>query len=158
MGDVREFDTGATRDTDEGKLDYDGFLSPQVLARYAAYMHHNRKQSDGKLRSADNWQKGMPRGEYMKSMWRHFMDVWSMHRAGDKEQIETALCALMFNVMGYLHEELRQPCIGTFVGAVETCGDCAKFGERTSRCLDDGADVQPTDSASQCFSFVGRRK
>ena len=104
---VRTFPTGATRDTDEGKLDYEGFLSPLVLRRYAEYMHENRIQSDGKLRDSDNWQKGIPKDQYMKSMWRHFVDIWFCHR-GLMAGIEHALCALLFNVMGLLHETLKE--------------------------------------------------
>ena len=72
---MRKFNTGATRDVDNDKLDFEGFLSPTVLIRYAEYMHTHRKQSDGALRDSDNWQKGIPKEVYMKSMWRHFMDV-----------------------------------------------------------------------------------
>jgi hypothetical protein len=72
-------------------------------------MHQNRIQSDGSLRDSDNWQKGIPKDAYMKSMWRHFMDLWKLHRGNEaQEDIETALCAMMFNVMGYLHEELKE--------------------------------------------------
>ena len=109
MTGVREFDTGATRNVDASKFDYDGFLSPLALERFAEYMHANRTQADGTFRDSDNWQKGIPFDSYMKSMWRHFFDVWKWHRglpAG--EDIETALCALMFNVQGYLHEHLKR--------------------------------------------------
>jgi hypothetical protein len=106
---MREFESGATRDNDEDKFDYEGFLSPLVLQRYAQYMHANRVQADGELRDSDNWQKGIPRDAYMKSAWRHFMDCWRHHR--DPGVIDTvreeALCALMFNIMGYLHEVKR---------------------------------------------------
>jgi hypothetical protein len=70
-------------------------------------------QSDGELRDSDNWQKGIPRDQYMKSMFRHFMEVWATHRAlkgslphnaQAQSFFENALCALMFNVMGYLFE------------------------------------------------------
>lgn len=115
-GTLRTFDTGATRDTSQNKLDFEGFLSPQVLYRYAQYMHDNRQQSDGSLRDSDNWQKGIPRDEYMKSAWRHFFDWWEIHRANYDEsgtneldcQIEESMCALLFNVMGYLHEHLKE--------------------------------------------------
>lgn len=111
---MREFSTGATRDDDTNKLDYEGFLSPVVLERYAQYMHENRLQADGKLRASDNWQRGIPRDQYMKSMLRHLMEVWRLHRGYDelkmdnvrKDPLGTALCALLFNVMGYLHEAL----------------------------------------------------
>lgn len=102
---MRTFNTGATRDSDDTKLDYEGFLSPFVLERYAQYMHSHRKQADGKLRDSDNWQKGIPKDAYMKSMWRHFFSVWKGHRTGKIPQEE--LCALLFNVMGLLHEELK---------------------------------------------------
>lgn len=105
---MRTFDTGATRDNDDTKLDYEGFLSPIVLERFAQYMHKNRVQADGKLRASDNWQKGIPKDQYMKSAYRHFMDVWLNHRHHSaREDMETSICALMFNIMGYLHEELR---------------------------------------------------
>ena len=101
---VRQFDTGATRDLDVNKFDYEGFISPLVLERYGAYMHKHRKQSDGKLRDSDNWQKGIPLAVYIKSGFRHFFDWWKEHRGiRTAEGIEDAMCALLFNVMGYLH-------------------------------------------------------
>jgi len=104
---MREFDTGATRDTDADKLDYEGFLSPAALRAFAEYMHKHRVQSDGSLRDSDNWQKGIPQDEYMKSMFRHFMEVWEIHRNHPEGDRVDALCALLFNVMGYLHEEVK---------------------------------------------------
>lgn len=106
---VRQFDTGAKRDTEDGKLDYEGFLSPLVLAAFAEYMHKNRQMADGSLRDSDNWQKGMPLDVYMKSEWRHHMEAWTEHRLGrqgSEEQID-ALLAIIFNVQGYLHELLK---------------------------------------------------
>lgn len=108
MAEVRTFDTGATRDTDNGKLDYEGFLSPLALRRFAEYMNKNRIMLDGSIRASDNWQKGIPDEAYMKSMFRHFIDVWLNHRkhpAG--EEIEEALCGLLFNVQGMLHERIK---------------------------------------------------
>ena len=105
---MRTFNTGATRDDDTTKLDYEGFLSPLVLERFAEYMNKHRKQADGKLRDSDNWQKGIPKDAYIKSAWRHFMDVWKFHRGlKGRDNMEEALCALMFNIMGYLHELLK---------------------------------------------------
>ena len=105
-GAVRTFATGATRDADENKLDFDGFLSALVLRRYAEYMHKHRKQSDGNMRASDNWQKGIPREQYRKSAFRHFLEWWEAHRAG--ANVEEAACALLFNVMGDLHEALKE--------------------------------------------------
>lgn len=102
---VRTFGTGATRDIDTNKFDYEGFLSPLALERFAEYMHKNRIQRDGSTRDSDNWQKGIPLDAYMKSGWRHFFDWWNQHR-GNKtgEDLEESLCALLFNTFGYLHE------------------------------------------------------
>ena len=105
---MRQFETGATRNVDENKYDYEGFLSPIALKAFAEYMHNNRVQADGKLRDSDNWQKGIPLDSYMKSMYRHFFSVWENHRGiKSDEDIITSLCALMFNVQGYLHEYLK---------------------------------------------------
>lgn len=104
----RYFQSGATRDSDQDKPDYEGFLSPLVIARFGVYMTKHRKQSDGKLRDSDNWQKGIPLDAYIKSAWRHFFDWWTEHRGyGSREGLEDALCGLLFNVMGYLHEHLK---------------------------------------------------
>lgn len=108
IGLKREFDTGATRDTDEGKLDFEGFFSPSVMLAFAEYMNRNRKMADGSVRDSDNWQKGIPKDAYMKSMWRHFFDVWQNHRGISTHDDDiTNLSALMFNVMGMLHEKLK---------------------------------------------------
>jgi hypothetical protein len=106
---MREFGTGATRNTDDGKLDFEGFLSPLALEEFAKYMHTNRIQADGKLRDSDNWQKGIPMEAYMKSMYRHFFDTWKSYRGLEtpEDQI-TNLCGLMFNVQGMLHELLKK--------------------------------------------------
>ena len=106
---IRTFETGATRDTDINKLDFEGFLSYPVLLRYGEYMHKHRIQPNGKLRESDNWQKGIPKDAYMKSAFRHFMDWWAEHRGFEsRDGIEEALCGVIFNAMGYLHEILKE--------------------------------------------------
>lgn len=105
---VREFSTGANRDVDTGKLDFEGFLSPLVMEEFARYMHKNRHLRDGTIRDSDNWQKGIPLDVYMKSAWRHFFTWWAQHRAGADVPVTVEhLCALLFNVQGYLHELLK---------------------------------------------------
>ena len=106
---IRTFETGATRDTELGKLDYEGFLSPTVLKAYAEYLNKHRVQSDGKLRDSDNWQRGIPKSVYMKSLWRHFMDVWLEHRGfKSRDGLMDALCGVLFNAMGYMYETLKK--------------------------------------------------
>jgi len=106
---TRTFATGATRDTEQDKPDYEGFLSPLVIVRFGKYMNKHRIQSDGTLRTSDNWQKGIPFEAYMKSGFRHFVDWWLEHRGHkSRDGLEDALCGLLFNVQGYLHEILNQ--------------------------------------------------
>lgn len=116
MAEMRQFETGATRDQDTDKFDYEGFLSPAVLQRFAEYMHENRLQSDGQLRDSDNWQKGIPKEAYMKSLLRHVMDVWLDQRGQpSRDDVETSLCAVMFNAMGLLFELMQEREDGTEV-------------------------------------------
>lgn len=113
---MRTFDGGATRDSDESKPDYEGYLSPLVIVRFGEYMTKHRRRSDGKLRDSDNWQRGIPLAQYLKSLFRHFVDLWSMHREAEPfdyndddgdDEIEEALCAIIFNASGYLHEYVK---------------------------------------------------
>lgn len=115
---VRAFGTGATRDLDANKLDFEGFLSPLVLERYAEHMHKARAMPDGTMRASDNWQLGIPVVVYMKSLWRHFFGVWKLHRDLEVTEVvkgvrvvkdlETELCAMLFNTSGMLHEVLKE--------------------------------------------------
>jgi hypothetical protein len=116
LTEIRKFETGATRDTDTGKFDYEAFLSPVVLERYAEYLHKHRVQPNGDIRPGDNWQKGIPQDVYMKSMVRHMIDTWKLHRGypatdwktKEPVDIEDALCGVLFNTMGKLFEILKE--------------------------------------------------
>ena len=112
---TRTFDGGATRNSEEDKLDYEGFLSDLVIERYAQYLHSHRALEDGTLRDSDNWQRGMPLSVYMKSAWRHLVAWWSFHRMQfrgrypNHKLLEDAICGVIFNASGYLHELLVEP-------------------------------------------------
>lgn len=115
-GTIRRFESGATRDRDDDKLDYDGFFSGPAMETFAEYMHRHRIQSDGSLRDSDNWQKGIPVVQYRKSMWRHFVDMWKISRGytvrdrrdGHLITLEEALCGIWFNVQGMLDTLARE--------------------------------------------------
>jgi hypothetical protein len=78
-------------------------------------MHEHRHQADGTLRDADNWKKGMPRDVYIASLFRHFIQLWALHDETEKSdttyetenELEEALCAILFNAQGYLYERLN---------------------------------------------------
>ena len=106
---MRVFASGARSSDDTGKPDYEGFLSAPVLEEFGKYMAKHTICADGTARPSDDWQKGIPYGEHMKSAWRHFMDVWTAHRGWSElpeAAVDDALCALFFRVQGMLHERL----------------------------------------------------
>jgi len=111
---VRQFESGALRDNNTDKWDWDEALHPLVERSYAEFMHKNTYLSDGTRRPANNWQKGIPKDEYMKSQYRHFQDVWAMHhgiKVSDNHgpcNILDLLNALKFNINGYIYELLRE--------------------------------------------------
>jgi hypothetical protein len=112
MGNIRKFETGATRDTDTEKLKIEGFIDPLVDQRFSEYMHKHRKQSDGTLRAPDNWQKGIPLEVYGDSLVRHMLD-FRLHFDGYpnkavEHNIEDVMCAIIFNARGYLFELLKK--------------------------------------------------
>ena len=115
---LRTFETGATRDQNETKPDYTGFLSPLVIAEFGRYMNRHRVQPDGTLRAANNWKLGIPFDAYLESGWRHYLDWWTIHQYPDNmsiDDLKETLCAMLFNVQGYLHELLKKentPTVG----------------------------------------------
>ena len=117
---IRTFETGATRDTDQDKLDYEGYLSPFVLQRFAQYMRKHQVRADGCVRKSDDWQKGIPKDVYMKGLVYHLLELWLFHRIDDvaalveaankeikQENIQDTICAILFNAQGYLFELLK---------------------------------------------------
>jgi hypothetical protein len=106
---MREFNSGATRDTDDTKPDPEGCYHPLVLKAVSDYMAKHSYLPDGTRRAADNWQAGMPRAVWRKSLERHWLDV-KLHDKGHgdeaREPIIDALCAVIFNAQGRLLEEL----------------------------------------------------
>lgn len=111
---IRKFDTGATRDTVEGKLSYVKALSPIVLQRYVQYLNVHRKQPDGSLRDFDNWKQGIPIDAYFDGLGRHFVAAWLLEQGFTAEDnhgpvmLEDTLCAIIFNASGWLHELLKE--------------------------------------------------
>ena len=115
---MREFKGGGTRDNNEGKNDYEGFISPLVIQSYGNYMNKHRLQTDGKLRDSDNWQNHFGEDHFkicMKSLLRHLFVLWFLHRCfkridekdGHEINKEEALCAIKFNTNAYLDKLLK---------------------------------------------------
>ena len=111
---IRQFETGATRDTVQGKLSYVKALSPIVLQRYVQYLDAHRLQPDGSMRDFDNWKKGLPEDVYFDGLGRHFVAVWLLAQgfpATDNHgpvTLEDSLAAVIFNASGWLHELVQK--------------------------------------------------
>jgi len=112
---MRTFKSGATRNDDTNKPDYEGYINPLFIEAFGEYMLKHQFQADGKKRDSDNWQKGMSFATYMKSLLRHVLDLWLLHRGYEKFDIDDGhkltkielLCAIFFNAQGYAHELLK---------------------------------------------------
>ena len=107
---IRTFNSGATRDTDEGKLDFEAALSPIVMERFVLYMSKNRLQPNDVVRECDNWQ-GLFGPKHLnvclKSAMRHLWAWWKAHRGYKvKDGLEDAVCGVIFNAMAYLFKIL----------------------------------------------------
>lgn len=104
---MRKFQTGATRNDDDGKLEPWGFTSAIVEKAFSEYMHDHRTDG-GELRASDNWKKGIPLETYWHSMSRHILDLRLIHEGAPSEartqDIIEALCGIKFNVDGMIYE------------------------------------------------------
>lgn len=118
-GEQQGFSTGATRSASDGKIDFEGHLSPEVLMVFGDYMNRHRIQRDGQLRASDNWQQGIPIHCYVKSLIRHTFEFWRMWRGreainpdnGQPFTFRDVLSAIMFNTMGLIYELERCSCL-----------------------------------------------
>lgn len=92
-GDQQTWDTGAVRDTQDGKPRYD-LIDPEFLRRVAEVMRKGAEHY-GEF----NWTKGIPSQRYMASLLRHVFAYY----AGDDS--EDHLAAAAFNLMGIMRNE-----------------------------------------------------
>jgi len=106
---MRQFQSGSMRDSDTEKIDPEAALSPLVIQAYCEYVRKHRLQGSQEARGDDNWQLGIPPSSYMKSLWRHLLEAWKYHRGYPvKGTLNDALCAIIFNAQGMLHEKLKR--------------------------------------------------
>lgn len=66
----RTFDTGATRDIDDGKLEYSRYINPLADYSFAKYMLW-KQIIWWEYRRGDNWQKWIPEESLFDSLIRH---------------------------------------------------------------------------------------
>lgn len=102
--DITTFDTGAIRDSQDGKEDYIETISWTAFRRYAQYMTGKKKKY-----GAGNFKKGIPVDSYEASLVRHVQKyLANKYENQGIEKEEDHLSAILFNVFGIMHEELKQ--------------------------------------------------
>jgi len=100
---MRNFETGAVRDNDEGKEDYVETISWTALKRHAKYMTSKK----GRYGSG-NFKKGIPIESYEQSLVRHLQKYFeNKYEDGVCEVDDDHLAAMIFNICGIMHEEER---------------------------------------------------
>jgi len=98
---ITTFETGAIRDTQDGKPDFVETISFSAHHRYAMYMT-GKKAKYG----AGNFKKGIPSESYEKSLLRHIDKYFrNKYENGNDEPDEDHLAAIRFNVDGLMHNE-----------------------------------------------------
>ena len=101
MSNITEFDTGAIRDTQEGKVDFVETISFTAHHRYAKYMT-GKKAKYG----VGNFKKGIPIESYEMSLLRHIDKYFrNKYEGGTDELEEDHVAAMRFNIDGIMHEE-----------------------------------------------------
>lgn len=98
---MRKFNTGAIRDSEEGKEDYIETISWTAFKRYAEYMT-SKKEKYG----PGNFKKGIDEDSYERSLVRHLTKyLINKHEKGQLEPNEDHLSAMVFNIFGIMHEQ-----------------------------------------------------
>ena len=91
----------AFRNSDENKPDFIDAISWTALDRFAGYM-----QSQKEKFGVGNFKKGMPIERYERAMVRHMKQyIKNKYEKGEDEKKKDHLSAIVFNVLGIIHEE-----------------------------------------------------
>jgi hypothetical protein len=97
---VTKFDSGAIRDTQEGKPNFYECISPFAMWRYGLYMNKAASKY-----GADNWTKGIPIESYIQSLERHLLKLKMELKYGYTMEEGDHASAIIFNAMGLIHEQ-----------------------------------------------------
>jgi hypothetical protein len=101
---VTKFPTGAIRDDVTGKEDYTETISWTAFKRYAQYMTSKKSRY-----GVGNFKKGIPIPSYEQSLVRHLQKYMAnKYEGGTIEKDDDHLSAMVFNILGIIHEEERE--------------------------------------------------
>ena len=108
MENKTQFPSGAIRDSQDGKPDFIETISHIALLRFARYMTSKKSRY-----GAGNFKKGIPVESYRASLLRHLNKLLSADEyisrglpvPQELEPYEDHLSAIVFNALGWIHEE-----------------------------------------------------
>lgn len=108
---ITSFDTGAIRDSQDGKPDLIETSSPLADWRYAIYMTGKKKKY-----GQGNFKKGIPQSSYLSSAARHMVKLRALEDCktyGNPVQAwmephEDHAAAIRFNIDGFMHEDMAK--------------------------------------------------
>jgi hypothetical protein len=111
-GERQDFETGAVRDSQEGKGLYD-CLPFEAIRRLAVQLEKGAHKYN-----KNNWRKGMPLSRFLSSALRHLMKYADGHRDEDH------LAAALFNVAALIETEraIRQGRVPLLFADLEDYG------------------------------------
>ena len=92
-GKRKQYESGAVRDTNEGKIRWD-LLPIESLKRVAIHYTDGAKKYD-----ENNWKLGVPTERFVEAVCRH----WAQYLLGEID--EDHLSAVVFNVLGLIWNE-----------------------------------------------------
>ena len=97
---TRTFNSGAKRDSNEGKENYSVNVSALALRRYAQYM-----TGKANLYGEGNYLKGIPSKECLESLLRHINKYLIEKQTGIVVEDSDHLSACIFNIFCIMHNE-----------------------------------------------------
>jgi len=105
---MRTFNTGAVRDSEDGKPDFIETQSPLADWRFAQYMTGKKKKY-----GEGNFKKGIDKDSYERSLERHWVKYKALQDCQKygwpvqdwMEPNEDHASAIRFNINGIMHEE-----------------------------------------------------
>jgi hypothetical protein len=101
----------ATRDVADGKLDFEGCMSPLVDKAFGEYMLRHQNTANG-LRGSDNWQSLFGEEHLdvcLKSLLRHVHDLRMYHDGFEtRDGVDEAIGGIIFNANAYWYKLLLE--------------------------------------------------
>lgn len=98
---LTHFPSGAIRDSQEGKPDFIESISWTAMNRFAKYMTSKKSRY-----GTGNFKKGIETWSYEQSALRHIDKyIRNKYENGDDEIDQDHLSAIVFNILGIMHNE-----------------------------------------------------